>query len=276
MANRDMAIRKNEVVTSLFVDMADRDYILARISFNLGPSFTQQFFWLSSQAIEKYLKASLLLNGETSKGYRHDLVRLFKAVEQHAAGLFPEFLDKPEGIGDRYQWKKETPVGFLERISLYTHPDTRYNMYGHDSGWEDVAYMDLFVFYARRVAFDLSYTWCENPTVTVYDKLKKYPKDTLSLRKPLFELIEKLEDIGLYKLSMGSNLVFPTERYYSTSFKIISTTESSVWGRPGLFSDNAKGKELAKWAMDNIKISREVENHLRDKYSLPNPKEAPP
>jgi len=61
---------RNDFARSLR-DMADRDYIAARVMyrFNLGP----QFLWSAQQALEKYLKALLLYNGVSSKGMGHDL-----------------------------------------------------------------------------------------------------------------------------------------------------------------------------------------------------------
>lgn len=44
---------------------ADYDYISARANFRMA--FPQQFLWAGSQAVEKYLKGILLLNGRSAK-----------------------------------------------------------------------------------------------------------------------------------------------------------------------------------------------------------------
>lgn len=58
---------------------ADYDYISARANFRMA--FPQQFLWAGSQAVEKYLKAILLLNGHSSK-YFHNLEKLHNAVQR--------------------------------------------------------------------------------------------------------------------------------------------------------------------------------------------------
>lgn len=50
----------NDFATRSFRDIADQDYIAARLSYRYG--LYSQFHWQSLQAIEKYLKAILLYN----------------------------------------------------------------------------------------------------------------------------------------------------------------------------------------------------------------------
>ena len=61
-----------------FRDVADRDYISARIlyRYGLGP----QFLWSALQALEKYLKAILLYSDASSKTVGHDLEAAFAKV----------------------------------------------------------------------------------------------------------------------------------------------------------------------------------------------------
>jgi HEPN domain-containing protein len=63
----------NDFVTRSFRDVADKDYIAARIlhRYNLDP----QFLWAALQAIEKYLKGILLYNRVSTKGLSHDIVK---------------------------------------------------------------------------------------------------------------------------------------------------------------------------------------------------------
>ena len=71
----DFAIRS-------FRDVADHDYISARMSFRAG-LFTQ-FLWSSLQAIEKYLKGIMLLNRIPAKNVGHDLGNAMDLINQHA------------------------------------------------------------------------------------------------------------------------------------------------------------------------------------------------
>lgn len=65
-----------------FRDVADKDYILARVAFEL--KFYQQFQWLGMQCIEKHIKAILLFNRIKSHNIRHDLKKGVAALKEIA------------------------------------------------------------------------------------------------------------------------------------------------------------------------------------------------
>jgi HEPN domain-containing protein len=61
----------NDFAVRSFRDVADADYIAARMACRAG--LTIQYLWASQQAVEKYLKCTLLLNRIPAKKVRHDL-----------------------------------------------------------------------------------------------------------------------------------------------------------------------------------------------------------
>ncbi len=61
----------NDFAVRCFRDIADQDYIAARMAWR--HSLYPQFHWSALQAIEKYLKCILLLNRVPAKNLRHDL-----------------------------------------------------------------------------------------------------------------------------------------------------------------------------------------------------------
>lgn len=69
--------------TRHFRDSADGDYIMARMAHRLR--LPQQFLWLAHQAVEKYLKAILLMNGFNAKPDKkkdgHDLMYFYRRVK---------------------------------------------------------------------------------------------------------------------------------------------------------------------------------------------------
>ncbi len=65
---------KHSIINELFIATADDNYVLARSCFH--QHLNVDFFWLAVHALEKYLKAVLLLNGKTAKSYGHDIVKL--------------------------------------------------------------------------------------------------------------------------------------------------------------------------------------------------------
>ena len=63
-----------------FRDVADKDYISARVLYRYG--LGQQFLWSALQAIEKYLKAILLYNDVSTKKLRHNLETAFQKLSR--------------------------------------------------------------------------------------------------------------------------------------------------------------------------------------------------
>lgn len=72
----------NDFATRSFRDMADQDYIAARLAYRAH--LVPQFLWASQQAIEKYLKCILLFNRIGVKEPTHDVETLLGIVEGKA------------------------------------------------------------------------------------------------------------------------------------------------------------------------------------------------
>lgn len=72
----------NDFATRSFRDIADQDYISARLSYRA--QLIPQFLWSSLQALEKYLKCILLLNRIQAKNVRHDLGAALHLIDKHA------------------------------------------------------------------------------------------------------------------------------------------------------------------------------------------------
>ena len=73
-------IHLNSFASRCFRDVADRDYISARMCYRAG--LISQFHWSSLQAFEKYFKAILLYNRIKAKNLGHDLALAQKHVEK--------------------------------------------------------------------------------------------------------------------------------------------------------------------------------------------------
>jgi len=69
----------DDAITRSFRDVADEDYIAARICWRC--QLDHQFFWLALQAVEKYLKGILLFHGESAKGLGHDLCKALERIK---------------------------------------------------------------------------------------------------------------------------------------------------------------------------------------------------
>lgn len=80
MTDKTLQIALDSIAREGFRDLADYDYISARVSFRLN--LREQFYWSALQATEKYLKAILLFNQQTVKGLTHSVVKANKRIKE--------------------------------------------------------------------------------------------------------------------------------------------------------------------------------------------------
>jgi HEPN domain-containing protein len=97
----------NDFATRCFRDVADGDYIAARLAWRA--KLFPQFLSSAQQALEKYLKTILLLNRIPARNVGHDLSKALVLLESHKAFPFrlsPEtlkFIEYVESVG-RYRY----------------------------------------------------------------------------------------------------------------------------------------------------------------------------
>lgn len=92
----------NDFATRSFRDVADQDYIAARLSYRHG--LIPQFHWQALQALEKYLKAILLYNRIKAKDINHDLTKALKHTEKlpfnlNLSSSTEEFIEHIDNFG---------------------------------------------------------------------------------------------------------------------------------------------------------------------------------
>jgi len=118
----DSQIYINSLATSSFRNVADQDYIAARICYKNG--LMLQFAWMAHQAIEKYFKAILLYNKRSTKNLNHNLkksLNRINSIENIALDFSDDVLKFISYIDDqgpnRYLEKQHYTRG-MEIISL--------------------------------------------------------------------------------------------------------------------------------------------------------------
>lgn len=140
-----------DVIYESFVVTADQDYLTARLLAQSG--LYRAFYWAAAQSIEKYLKAFLLLRGESVKDGTHGVRNLFArastldvsllafTIEPHALLPVPEHA--------RAYLKTFSTAEFLRDIDRFGHPDNRYNSFGVDFNSGYLFALDHFIFCIR-------------------------------------------------------------------------------------------------------------------------------
>jgi HEPN domain-containing protein len=106
---------KNTLVRECLLDMADRDYLAARVCWRTR--LPEQFLWSALQAIEKTLKAILLQNDRSARNLSHDLLKALARVEGIADLEFeiPADVRKFISYVDRYGQNRYLERGFYLR-----------------------------------------------------------------------------------------------------------------------------------------------------------------
>lgn len=282
-SNSEIDVLKNNIVTSMFVDPGDDNYVMARIAYHNG--LYQDFFWNAAQAAEKYLKASLLLNRETlikSNGYNkfgHDLGRLFRKVDTYAGEFFPDTLCRPEQLGDLH-WREETPLVFVERLNAAGDPSARYNVHGYTKRWEDLCHLDQFLWAARRVAFHLDQVVAPpqkrsdpNFPQTVADYLRRFSAYTpRSVASRLAKLTGPRIRAELRDAFLKGNFPFAPEDYdhgliahgTSASNPVLYRRIFAHVPEDGDVNPNQTLANLADWAASNIFLGDAIAEQLRE------------
>ncbi|QQM65995.1 HEPN domain-containing protein [Pseudoalteromonas sp. LC2018020214] len=140
------------IIYESFVISGDEDYLTARLLAQKG--LHRAFYWAAAQSIEKYLKALLLINGEsipTKSG--HSIEKLFnKAVildndlqnisftPHHNLKINKECADLIEVF---------TLDKFIKDIDKHGCADNRYNSFGVEFDTSTLFALDNFLFYLR-------------------------------------------------------------------------------------------------------------------------------
>src|SRR5215212_8538444 len=116
----------NDITRRMFVATADENYILSRIAFLYG--FDWDFFWLSLHALEKYFKATLLMNDKSPRNLGHNLVALHTKSSQ----LHPRLTYGPLQMPNiaRLDWQAHSVEQYLMRLNELGDPNNRYGTYG--------------------------------------------------------------------------------------------------------------------------------------------------
>ena len=154
MQFRSLSHFKSVTAHQFFVAPADQNYLLAR--WMLINGFGGEFFWQAGQAIEKYLKAGLVLNGVPVANLGHGIEALHMLHREAFGDLSFGSFTKPDSLHLDW-WDNETVESFLRHVSRCGDPNSRYGLvgwYGSDAG---LFKLDQLVFGLRRLTVGLDW-----------------------------------------------------------------------------------------------------------------------
>lgn len=250
----DSFAEKHSIINELFIATADDNYVLARWCFH--QHLDVDFFWLAVHALEKYLKAVLLLNGKSAKSYSHDIMKLYASVTQLAPELLPAALVKPEDHMPDPLWHVEKAADFIARLHRDGQADNRYQL------WK----LDQVVFNVRRMcrpleAYELGKPHDGAANLSNRDTLGKYPQ-RWRLNSRLEETMSGKRGEELTRAVLTWNFPFAPADCKHPPVSYTSSAQNPVLVRrlydpleagPEHFSHN---DGVWKWVKDNIQLPK--------------------
>jgi HEPN domain-containing protein len=135
----DIEVLINDFAMRSFRDVADYDYLTARMAYRA--KLVPQFLWSALQAVEKYLKCILLLNRIPATKVRHDLAAALELLRKHAP--FELRLQEPS----------RRLIEHLDTYGRFRYLETPFHIFGLE-----LAQLDMAVWDIRRYCTVLDYT----------------------------------------------------------------------------------------------------------------------
>lgn len=167
-------------------------------------NFYPEFFWQAAQAVEKYLKAGLLLQGyKLSKG-THKLEDLYKLHCSTYKDLAFIKFKKPNIFPDIY-WE-DTPVrNYIKSLNMNGHPDGRYGLRGWYRKTDDLFKLDQACWNFRRLSIGLDWKIpATRSTKSRSDQQSKTYKQAL-LQNPKFDPLGPIKKINESIYNFGAS-----------------------------------------------------------------------
>lgn len=141
-----------DVIYESFIISGDQDYLTARILAQKG--LLRAFYWAAAQAIEKYLKAFLLFNGQTVKKYKgHPIDKLFDDATKINKAIRNISMKPHADINIKQDQRKYLKIITLEKfigdIEVHGSTDNRYNSSGIEFGTHHIFALDNIAYSLR-------------------------------------------------------------------------------------------------------------------------------
>lgn len=144
----------SEIVIESFIFTGDRDYLTARFAFFQKQSHL--FLWSAAQALEKYIKANILLLGGGAIKRIHAHTELAKTLRRSN----PERMNIDTAIPSGWveqgvaHWPELDVDGFLQRMETLGSPDVRYDQVQLEVRLQDLVLLDRLAFSLRHKLID--------------------------------------------------------------------------------------------------------------------------
>jgi len=209
----------------IFIEPADQNYQLARWAKIHG--FHREFYWQSLQAIEKYCKAALILNGENVKDGNHEIEGLFIRCSKRLGNLVVQRLERPASFPPEL-WSDEEPERFLRLLYQQGNPNSRYGATSWFNRPCDLVKLDCLVFSLRRCTIGLD--WIVGADFDVDLEIRDFVGQTFAAvlhAKPAYQVRGEFRSVSSPATLSGENVADALRLW---NFQLVS--DSSCFARP--------------------------------------------
>lgn len=249
-----------DIIWRTLRDAADEDYVVARWAAKMD--LHHQFSWSGQQAIEKYCKCVLAMNGVPIPEYAHELSSLFSETKLVARELLPDLWCNPryvrKGVGAR---RFELYDDIIGRFDKQGDTEQRYRTYGGHIFREDLHKLDELVFRLRRLTI---------PLEKFNEDFRKSYREHLQ-NEPNFEL-HRLESSRIFSQAKSGKERLLIFRWANFSFFEDRAISDGEWtngilatSSPISMSARREDEESAKainWAIKNLRLRKRDKNEL--------------
>ena len=138
------------IVCESFIFTGDRDYLTARFAFFQRQSHL--FLWSTAQALEKYLKANILLLGGGVIKRIHEHTKLADQLRQVHPNRLDIDLTIPHGWAEQgvTNWPERDIQAYLQSIEIFGAPNVRYDQVQLEVHLQDLVFLDRLAFSLRH------------------------------------------------------------------------------------------------------------------------------
>ena len=287
------------VTREFFISPADRNYTYARFFRGMGDPV--ESWWQALQAIEKYIKAGLVLNGtsllrpnkvskENPDPFGHDILLLKREHDRVFGEQAVIDLCKPKKLRDEL-WAEDPLNAILQKINDIGSPDGRYGLNNYFNAGFDIFVFDALVFELRRRTVCLDWRIGEHWELSedndemaglqfrqVIDQFPQYQPRRINSHKGKYDSKGVFDSMGASMDDARHNWNFQFVRDEGDLDKECPSSFSAIFGGFGnsmllsiyratnaISLDNIENAIVGlKWIIDNIRVPRDA----RDAYQF--------
>lgn len=255
------------LVRGMFIHTADENYLGARSAFFERRDF--DFWWLTLHAVEKYLKAQLLMNGHSASKANHNIETLLGRVKSIDPRLSVPQFQRPKIAGAPAMFEEH--ASFVSRLNTYGSAPNRYAAYSYTLSDIDIFQADHLVFWARRHSRVLRQSIGDGTEIDWISELAANPHLWVHHDgSPLEKIAAGDMRSGLSRTFARSNVAFFPHRRHRHSkrrgsyirngpfYNLLEALKSSL---PDTES-RAEARAVLQWSLENIYLPKDDKEHL--------------